>query len=211
MEIVLIRHGATDWNLEGRCQGATDRELSAAGIRQAEEIARRLGVESFQAIYSSSLRRARQTAEFIGQRHDLPVLVEHDLRELDHGQLEGLTFLEIKERYGEFLARWRSEPADLRVPGGERLSDVAERAWKVLHKIVARHSQDARLAVVSHNFPIVGIACRISGTDLNSYRTFHLDPCGVTRLEYVSSGAWTLTHVNGRSYALPAARDPELG
>ena len=67
MEIVLIRHGATDWNLEGRCQGATDRELSAAGIRQAEEIARRLGVESFQAIYSSGLRRARQTAEAIRQ------------------------------------------------------------------------------------------------------------------------------------------------
>lgn len=200
MQIVLVRHGATDWNLQGRCQGSTDRELSEAGVRQAEQIATLLSDESFQAVYSSDLRRARHTAELISRPHDLPVLIEERLRELDHGALEGLTFNEIKGRYGDFLTRWRSEPAEICVPDGERLADVAERAWNGLNDIVQRHSNAGRLLVVSHNFPILGIVCRISGTHLNNYRTFHLDPCGVTRLGYDTARGWEITQVNGHEY-----------
>jgi broad specificity phosphatase PhoE len=202
VEIVLVRHGATDWNLQGRCQGSSDRELSEAGIRQAGQIADLLGTEEISAVYSSQLRRALQTAELISRRHDLPVLIEEDLRELDHGELEGLTFNEIKSRYAEFLIRWRSEPADIRVPGGERLTDVAERAWNRLNQIMQRHPDAKRILVVSHNFPILGIVCRITGTHLNDYRTFHLDPCGVTRLGRIAGGGWTLTHVNSKVYSL---------
>jgi broad specificity phosphatase PhoE len=202
VQIVLVRHGATDWNLQGRCQGSSDRELSEAGIRQAEQISALLRAEKFHAVYSSTLRRARQTAELISRPHDLPVLIEEGLRELDHGELEGLTFNEIKTRYGEFLTRWRSEPANVCVPGGERLADVAERAWRGLHDIVARHPDAERILVVSHNFPILGILCRITGTHLNAYRTFHLDPCGVTRLGCHSVKGWTITHVNSREYPL---------
>ena len=97
MEIFLVRHGATDWNLAGRCQGATDRELNPVGIRQAEEIAAALSREAIHAVYSSHLKRARQTAALIGDRHHLPVMIEEDIRELDHGDLEGLTFTEIKD------------------------------------------------------------------------------------------------------------------
>ncbi len=205
VEIVLVRHGATDWNLQGRCQGSSDRELSEAGIRQAGQIADLLGNEELSAIYSSHLRRARQTAEIISRPHDLPVLIEENLRELDHGELEGLTFNEIKTRYGEFLIRWRSEPADLRVPGGERLADVAERAWNGLKDIVQRHPDAARILVVSHNFPILGIVCRVTGTHLNDYRTFHLDPCGVTRLGHDADNSWTISHVNNKEYPTSAA------
>lgn len=200
MQIVLVRHGATDWNLQGRCQGSTDRELSEAGVRQAEQISTLLSEERLQAIYSSDLRRARQTAELISRPHGLPVLIETQLRELDHGALEGLTFNEIKSLHGEFLIRWRSEPAEICVPGGERLADVAERAWQGLNEIVQRHEDADRLLIVSHNFPILGIVCRISGTHLNNYRTFHLDPCGVTRLGYDRERGWQITQVNGREY-----------
>ena len=200
MDILLVRHGATDWNLQGRCQGSTDRELSEAGLRQAKQIAALLAREKISAAYSSHLCRARQTAELISQPHDLPVLIEEELRELDHGELEGLTFNEIKTRYGDFLTRWRSEPADIRVPGGERLADVARRAWSRLNEIVKRHHGAERILVVSHNFPILGIVCRISGTHLNDYRRFHLDPCGVTRLGHDAARGWTITHVNGREY-----------
>jgi phosphoserine phosphatase len=204
VDIVLVRHGATDWNLQGRCQGSSDRELSEAGLRQAEQIAALLAHEKINAVYSSHLRRARQTAELISQPHRLSVLIEEQLCELDHGELEGLTFNEIKTRYAEFLSRWRSEPADIRVPGGERLADVAERAWNQLNAIVQRHAGAERIVVVSHNFPILGIVCRISGTHLNDYRTFHLDPCGVTRLGHDTERGWTITHVNGREYLHPA-------
>ncbi len=202
IQIVLVRHGATDWNLQGRCQGSTDRDLSDAGIRQAEQLALILCEERFDAVYSSDLRRARQTAEVISRPHALPVRVESGLRELDHGELEGLTFNEIKSRHGEFLTRWRTEPAELRVPGGERLADVAERAWNGLHKILQRHPGAERILAVSHNFPILGIVCRISNTPLNRYRTFHVDPCGITRLICGAQG-WRVTQVNGREYPCP--------
>ena len=200
VQIVLVRHGATDWNLQGRCQGATDRELNAVGIRQAENIAATFTTESIAAIYSSNLKRARQTAESIAGPHNLPVLIEHDIRELDHGQLEGLTFNEIKDNYPDFISRWRTTPAEIQVPGGERLADVAERAWNGLNRIVDQHGDGKTLIVVSHNFPILGIVCRITGTHLNSYRSFHLDPCGVTRLTCNGTNAWHLTHINNQEY-----------
>jgi len=204
VQIVLVRHGATDWNLQGRCQGVTDRELSEVGVRQAEQIAALLSSESIQAIYSSDLRRARQTADLISQPHNLPVLIEENIRELNHGALEGLTFNEIKQSYSEFLARWRTEPAEIQVPGGERLTDVAERAWEGVARIAERHVAAESIVVVSHNFPILGIVCRVTGTHLNNYRSFHLDPCSVTRLQRNGANAWSVTHVNSREYPPPA-------
>jgi phosphoserine phosphatase len=203
VQIVLVRHGATDWNLQGRCQGSTDRELSEVGLRQAAQTSALLSSEEIHAIYSSNLRRARQTAEVISQPHNLPVMIEDGVRELDHGELEGLTFNDIKNNYAEFLMRWRSEPGDICVPGGERLADVAERAWKGLNEIIRRHRGAPGILVVSHNFPILGIVCRITGTPLNDYRTFHLDPCSVTRLKHDDMDGWQVTHVNSREY--PAA------
>ena len=200
MQIILVRHGATDWNLERRCQGATDRELNAVGVRQAEEIAASLARESIHAVYSSRLKRARQTASVISGPHKLPVLIEEDIRELDHGELEGLTFTEIKDSYPDFLQRWRTEPAEIQVPGGERLADVTERAWNGLNRIVERHSSAETIIVVSHNFPISGILCRITGTQLNNYRSFHVDPCGVTRMRYDNASIWSVTHFNNRQY-----------
>ena len=200
MQIVLVRHGATDWNLQGRCQGVADRELSEVGIRQAEQIATVLRTENIQAVYASGLRRARQTAELISRPHNLPVLIEENVRELDHGALEGLTFNEIKENYSEFLVRWRSVPAEIQVPGGERLVDVAERAWQGVNRIAECHRDAQSIVVVSHNFPILGIVCRITGTPLNNYRSFHLDPCSITRLQRNGANAWSLTQVNSRDY-----------
>ena len=207
MQIVLVRHGATDWNLQGRCQGSADRDLSEVGVRQAEQTASLFSREKIHAIYSSNLRRARQTAELISQPHNLPVRIENDVRELDHGELEGLTFNEIKDNYADFLVRWRSEPAELRVPGGERLADVAARAWNGLSQIVERHLEGERILVVSHNFPILGIVCRVTGTHLNDYRTFHLNPCSVTRLNHDAAGGWYVTHVNSREYTPPLVAD----
>lgn len=200
MEVVLVRHGATDWNLQGRCQGSTDRDLSEVGVRQAQDLAALLSREEIDAIYSSNLRRARRTAELISQPHRLPVMIEDEVRELDHGELEGLTFKEIKNTYGDFLLRWRTVPAEVRVPGGEGLAEVTARAWNALSQMIERHSDAERILVVSHNFPILGIVCRATGTHLNEYRNFHLDPCSVTRLGYNAGNGWQLTHVNSREY-----------
>ena len=200
MQVLLVRHGATDWNLQGRCQGATDLDLNEVGVRQAEQIAVSLTNETIHGIYSSNLKRAQQTAQFISLHHQLPVLIETDVRELDHGELEGLTFAEIKENYSQFIQKWRTEPAEIQVPGGERLVDVAQRAWNGLNRIVQLHTAQETLVVVSHNFPILGIICRITGAHLNNYRTYHLDPCGVTRLNHHGGDHWGVTCINNQGY-----------
>jgi broad specificity phosphatase PhoE len=199
LELILVRHGATDWNIQGRCQGSSDRELSETGVRQAEAVAKNLSQKKISAVYSSGLLRAKRTAQFISQPHGLPVRIEDDVRELDHGMLEGLTFNEIKQQYPEFIQRWHTEPAELQVPGGERLSDVQQRAWAGLNRIAGRHEASDTVVVVSHNFPILGIICHVTGTHLNNYRDFRVEPCGHTRLERDTS-LWRLTHINDKIY-----------
>jgi phosphoserine phosphatase len=200
VQVLLVRHGATDWNLQGRCQGVTDLDLNEVGVRQAKQIAASLTNESIHAIYSSNLKRAQQTAQFFSLHHQLPVQIENDVRELDHGELEGLTFAQIKENYFQFIQKWRTEPAEIQVPGGERLVDVAQRAWSGLNRIVQRHTAEQAIVVVSHNFPILSIICRITGTHLNNYRTFHLDPCSVTRLSHNGGNHWEVTLINNQQY-----------
>ena len=196
MDIFLLRHGETDWNRDHRCQGIVDLDLNGTGVRQANEVAAYLRHERIHSIYSSNLRRAVQTAEVVSREHGLSIQIEPNLRELDHGELEGLTFEEIRDKYGEFIQKWRSEPADLLLPGGERLADVAERAWSAVNRIIDRHIEEHRIVLVSHNFPIVAILCRITNTPLNQYRSFHLDPCGLTHLAFSQNGGWEIKKMN---------------
>ena len=90
-ELLLVRHGETDWNAPGRLQGHTDRPLSDYGREQARRLAEELAGEQFDAVYASDLARARETAEIVGERLQLPVVLDADLREKDWGTWEGLT------------------------------------------------------------------------------------------------------------------------
>jgi broad specificity phosphatase PhoE len=198
MRIFLLRHGATDWNLARRCQGTTDLELNETGLEQAEAAALNLSREKIDAIYSSRLKRAFQTAGAVGRFHNLAVTIEESLRELDHGEIEGLTFAEIQATRPDFLRQWRDRPADADIPGGERLIDVEKRAWDGLGRIVRRHRPEETLVVVSHNFPILAVICHITGTPLNQYRTFHLNPGGVIRLSYNGDDEWRVMRENGK-------------
>lgn len=209
MRIFLLRHGETDWNLQGRCQGITDLDLNERGKQQAREVAADLGAERIDAIYSSDLKRALQTAEIIGRSQGVAVGLDGDLRELDHGAFEGLTFAEIRAAYPDFLEKWRSEPARLLVPGGERLVDVEERAWRGIQRIASRHSSGETLVVVSHSFPIVAILCRVTGTPLDQYRSFRVDPCGLAHLNYNDQSRWRVVRINGVGY--PAHDRGSLG
>ena len=132
--LLLVRHGETDWNADGRLQGHTDRPLSDFGRRQARQLAAELEGEELDAIYSSDLSRARETAEIVGERLDLPVVVEPALREKDWGTWEGLTAVE----------RDRVEFA------GELTEAHQERMLQALRRIAARHPGDGRVLVVTH-------------------------------------------------------------
>lgn len=132
--LLLVRHGETDWNAEGRLQGQTDRPLSDYGRRQARRLAEELEDEDLAAIYSSDLARARETAEIVGERLGLQVVVDPDLREKDWGTWEGLTAVE-RDRV-EFV--------------GESTEDHRDRMLRALRRISERHPADGRVLVVTH-------------------------------------------------------------
>ena len=204
MRIFLLRHGETDWNLQGRCQGVTDVDLNDRGRQQAMHVAEHLSAEKIDGIYSSDLKRALQTTDIIRQACGLGVTVDSDFRELNHGAFEGLTFSDIHASYPDFLRLWRSEPAQLMIPGGERLVDVEKRAWNGMEGILRSHLSHEKVVVVSHNFPILAILCRITGTPLNNYRSFRVEPCRLNHISYDDSVGWRIIQINGTGYTGPA-------
>ena len=132
--LLLVRHGETDWNADGRLQGQTDRPLSDFGRRQAQQLAEQLADEELEAIYSSDLSRARETAEIVGRRLGLAVALDPELREKDWGTWEGLTAVE-RDRV-EFV--------------GESTEAHQERILGALRRIAERHPGDGRVLVVTH-------------------------------------------------------------
>jgi len=132
--LLLVRHGETDWNADGRLQGHTDRPLSDFGRRQAQQLAAELEGEELEAIYSSDLARARETAEIVAERVGLPVALDPDLREKDWGNWEGLTSVE-RDRV-EFV--------------GESTEAHQQRMLRALQRISEHHPGDGRVLVVTH-------------------------------------------------------------
>ena len=132
--LLLVRHGETDWNADGRLQGHTDRPLSEFGRLQAQRLAEELEGEQLEAIYSSDLARARETAEIVSERLGLPVELNPDLREKDWGNWEGLIAVE-RDRV-EFV--------------GESTEAHQERMLRALRRISERHPGDGRVLVVTH-------------------------------------------------------------
>jgi broad specificity phosphatase PhoE len=154
--ILLARHGETDWNLERRVQGHTDRPLNETGRAQAFALADRLSTESLDAVYSSDLARARETAAVIAGRHGLDVIETSDLREKDFGSWEGLTDTEIMAR---FPNAQRGEWGD-----GESRAELADRVVAALTEIAAAHF-GGRVLVVTHGGPMRA-ALAHSGSEL---------------------------------------------
>jgi len=132
--LLLVRHGETDWNADGRLQGQTDRPLSDFGRSQARQLAGELAEEKLEAIYSSDLARARETAEIVGERIGLPVSLDPDLREKDWGTWEGLTAVE-RDRV-EFV--------------GESTEAHQERILRALRRISELHPDSGNVLVVTH-------------------------------------------------------------
>jgi broad specificity phosphatase PhoE len=131
--LLLVRHGETDWNAEGRLQGHADRPLNEYGRRQARALADRLAGDGIAAVYASDLSRAHETAEIIGERLGFPVVTDPDLRERNWGNWEGLTGAE----------RDRVEHV------GEPREEHTERVLRAVHRIAEAHP-DERVVVVTH-------------------------------------------------------------
>lgn len=159
-ELWLVRHGQTDWNLEGRFQGQTDIPLNEEGISQARTLAAELNHEKqFDAVYSSDLKRAYRTAEIITQGKGLAIQVDTRLREVCQGEWEGMLFQDVVDSYrGEWDNR-RTNPENTRPPGGESVAEVAARMMAAADQIACEYPR-GRVLVVSHGMALAALLCK---------------------------------------------------
>lgn len=165
--ILLARHGETDWNAERRWQGHTDRPLNERGLTQAHALAERLDPIQLQAVYSSDLERARETAREVAERQGIPHHQDPALREVDVGSWAGMTKSEAEERDPEGYERWLQG-----YPGwtdGESYEEMTERVVRAVREIASRH-QDRPVLVVSHGGPIRALHAAALGLDVHAYR-----------------------------------------
>jgi broad specificity phosphatase PhoE len=170
--IVLVRHGETDWNLERRWQGHADPELNDTGRAQAEAVARSLAAKPFDALYSSDLVRARETAEIIGRELGLPIRLDARMREVDVGEWSGLTMPEIEQRYPEGLRRRREGGTGWE--HGESYSAMGDRVVAALRAIAEAHP-GGRVLVVTHGGPMSSTWLAGGGTRADWPRTSNCD------------------------------------
>ena len=168
--VLLIRHGATVLSAEDRFAGSTDVDLSDEGRRQASSLGERLAAHNIAAIYTSPMRRTRETASLIGGPCRLPSAhAEAGLREIDHGRWEGLKRLEVEAQFPEEYASWEEDPFTFAPQGGESGVSVMARALPVLRQIVTTHERQT-VAVVSHKATIRLLLCGLLGIDARGYR-----------------------------------------
>jgi probable phosphoglycerate mutase len=165
--LLLARHGQSDWNAERRWQGHADRPLSERGRLQAEALAERLADIELDAIYSSDLRRTRDTAAVVAERQGLEVRQFPELREVDVGSWSGLTREEARVRFPEAYARWLAGG-----PGWTDGETYEEMTARVLGAVwtIARSHDSGRVLIVSHGGPIRAIHASALGMDVHEYR-----------------------------------------
>jgi probable phosphoglycerate mutase len=186
--LCLVRHGETEWNAARRIQGQIDIGLNETGLRQAEAAGRWLKMAGIMALYSSDLKRARTTAEAIGQALGLvPVLVP-EMRERRYGTFEGLTYDEAKVKYPEGYAAFEGRNADYSFENGESLHAMFERVTSRLKKIAAAHAGQ-NVVVVLHGGVLDIINRFARGNSLEAPRDFLIPNAGLNWIAAVD-GKW---------------------
>jgi broad specificity phosphatase PhoE len=158
-ELWLVRHGQTDWNIEGRFQGQSDIPLNEAGLEQAQILSEKLmNEDSFVAIFSSDLKRAYRTAEIIAEPIGLKIQIDPRLREVNQGEWEGKIYKEIVETYNTVWDNRQTNPEDTRPPGGESVKEVAMRVIAAADDITCRYPT-GRVMIVSHGLALSTLLC----------------------------------------------------
>ena len=200
MRIILARHGETEWNVAEIFRGRIDVELSEKGLKQAELLAGYLRDFKIEAIYSSALKRALRTAQAISQYHRLNVEISTGLMDLDFGEWEGLSRREVQEKYKESYSEWLNYPEKTRMPKGESLNDVRERAIALIGEVTVKH--EGTVVLVSHRVVTKILICALLGLDNSHFWNIEHDTCGMTTFNY-RDGQFILTEHNNTSCLKP--------
>jgi probable phosphoglycerate mutase len=188
--LCIVRHGETAWNAEHRVQGQLDVPLNAAGLAQAEAIARALGGERFDALYSSDLSRALQTAAPAAKQLGLEIVQDKDLRERHYGVFQTHTYAEVKVRYAEDYAHFLARDPDFAFQTGESLREFSQRSLSVVGRIATAHP-GKHVLVVTHGGVLDELYRFIRKIPMQAPRDFGIPNCGINRLAH-DAGGWRI-------------------
>ena len=178
MQLTVVRHGETEYNVQGRYAGSIDAELNQNGIRQAEQLGRELSRRRFDVVVSSPLKRAVKTAAMINAALHLPVILLDSFSERNMGVFEGLNREEAKALYPHIWVRNISRNADEAPDGGETIRQFDRRVALGLNKLTADYP-DKCVLLVCHGFTARVINRRIKGLSFADMHTFTLENCGI--------------------------------
>jgi probable phosphoglycerate mutase len=171
MRIYIVRHGETEWNRVRRFQGRIDLPLNQEGRKQVRALAVALKNKPLMAIYTSPLIRASETACLIKVFHpSVPIFEEKGFIEMDLGEYDGMKVQDWAEQYPDIQKVWNENPALVKMPGGESLKEVQDRAKKTLERIIRIHSPDDTILISSHNFVNLTILCDLLKLPLDRFR-----------------------------------------
>ena len=188
MRLILVRHGETEHNRRKLTLGRADVPLNGHGMAQARAIAASFARPPA-AIYASPLVRAGDTAAAIAAATGVSVVAEPDLVEMDAGEMEHLSRAELRERYPEFLRAWTSDAAaDARMPGGETLREVQDRAWAAIERMRLA-TPEGEVVAVTHNFVIATTVCRAVNLPLREFRKLRHSLASRTVVDIRDGGA----------------------
>lgn len=187
LRLLLVRHGETQLNKEGRIQGINNAPLNATGSEQARALARALSADLPFQLYTSPVARALETAKVISDALGVPITPLDGLEEANAGALEGLTGAQMRQLYPEFAARWANDAGTAQMPGGESLLQVQGRAWGAIADLVQRHP-DQTVVAVTHNFTIQTIVCAVLEMPLQNARRLRQNVGSITRLDLSPAG-----------------------
>jgi len=160
----VVRHGQTTWNAAGRIQGQSDSELSELGRAQADKVAAAIAARPLAALYTSDLKRARQTAAPLAAATQLVPIARSSLRERHYGELETLTWPEVLERFPDMHAALRAGDPKVRLPGGESREDLVARIVPAFDAIADTHG-DEEVCVVTHGGVLAAFFGHVLGLD----------------------------------------------
>jgi broad specificity phosphatase PhoE len=180
---LLVRHGETEWNSEGRMQGHSPTGLSETGVRQGQLLAERLKGTELDAIHCSDMPRARNTAEMIAAGRGLEVHTTSDLRERSYGQWEGMTRQEIREGYPEEYGQWRQGTEQFAPPDGESLIDVLARQARLTEELRGTYPGDQTIALIGHGGGFLTLAVSMLGVPMSLRSRFSLNNASISILQ----------------------------
>ncbi len=181
LELLLIRHGETDWNRELRFQGQVDVPLNATGHEQALRLGMRLASEAVHRLYSSDLVRTVQTASPAGERLALPGMADRALREQAFGVIDGMSVPDIQRDHPDIWARWLDFDPDYAPPGGETQRQFHDRVMGAMARLAHAHGGQ-RLVIVTHG-GVLDILYRVAtGMPLGGPRQCDIPNAGINRL-----------------------------